>query len=98
MIPDHLLPQGTRPMTVSIALPEELIGIIKRKVASSRYASASEVLREALRLLDESDQQEAEQIERLRHAWDEGIGSGDAGVLDFDELRAAARWKRAGRG
>jgi antitoxin ParD1/3/4 len=32
-----------------------------------------------------------EEIERLRRLWDEGKASGDAGVVDFVELRREAR-------
>lgn len=36
-----------------------------------------------------------ENIERLRQAWDDGKASGDAGPLDFDELRRKARRRLA---
>ncbi len=35
--------------------------------------------------------QDIEQTDHLRAAWNEGITSGDAGPLDFAELKAAAR-------
>lgn len=76
-------------MSVSVSLTPELLNLIKEKVASGRYTSISEVVREALRLLERADRLESEQIEALRRAWHEGIDSGDAGVLDFAELRAA---------
>jgi antitoxin ParD1/3/4 len=79
------------PMNISISLTPELIGLIKAKVESGRYTSTSEVVREALRLLERSDRLEAERSEELRRAWQEGVDSGDAGPLDFAELRAVAR-------
>ena len=78
-------------MNISISLTPELVELIKSKVASGLYASTSEVVREALRLLERSDRHEAPQLEKLRREWAEGINSGDAGLLDFDELRASAR-------
>ena len=78
-------------MNVSISLTPELLGLIKAKVESGRYTSTSEVVREALRLLERSDQLEGERIAGLRRAWQEGVDSGDAGPLDFAELRDAAR-------
>ncbi len=81
-------------MNVSISLTPELLGLIKAKVASGRYTSTSEVVREALRLLERADR-EAEQIEELQRAWREGLDSGDAGPIDFDALRFAAEQERA---
>jgi antitoxin ParD1/3/4 len=82
-------------MNISISLTPELVGLIKAKVDSGRYTSTSEVVREALRLLERSDQLAAERVEGLRRAWQEGVESGDAGPLDFAELRDAARRERA---
>jgi antitoxin ParD1/3/4 len=84
-------------MNISISLPPELIGLIKTKVASGRYSSTSEVVREALRLLERADQQETERIKLLRRAWREGVESGDAGEVDFAELRRAAKREPAAR-
>jgi antitoxin ParD1/3/4 len=77
-------------MNISVSLTPELIDLIKAKVDSGRYTSTSEVVREALRLLERADQQEIERIKGLRHAWKEGIESGNAGELDFAKLRRAA--------
>jgi len=78
-------------MNISISLTPELVGMIKAKVEGGRYSSTSEVVREALRLMERMEQREAEQTEYLRRAWNEGIASGDAGDLDFAELKIAAR-------
>ena len=77
-------------MNISISLTPELLNLIKAKVASGRYTSTSEVVREALRLLERLDRLEEDRIEELRQAWREGIESGDAGPLDLNELREAA--------
>ena len=77
-------------MNISISLTPELLGLIKAKVDSGRYSSTSEVVREALRLLERADRLEAERIQGLRRTWQEGVDSGDAGALDFAELRAEA--------
>ena len=78
-------------MNVSISLTPELLDLIKAKVNSGRYTSTSEVVREALRLLERADRLETERLDGLRRAWQEGVESGDAGPLDFAELREAAR-------
>jgi antitoxin ParD1/3/4 len=77
-------------MNISISLTPELLSLIKAKVASGRYASTSEVVREALRLLERLDRLEEQRIKELRQAWREGIESGDAGPLDLGELRETA--------
>jgi len=78
-------------MNISISLTPELLGLIKAKVDSGRYTSTSEVVREALRLLERSDRLESDRAEGLRRAWQDGVESGDAGPLDFTELRDVAR-------
>ena len=82
-------------MNISISLTPELVGLIKAKVDSGRYTSTSEVVREALRLLERADEREAETRARLRQAWDDGLASGDGGPLDFSELKAQARRRLA---
>jgi len=78
-------------MNISISLTPQLVDLIKTKVESGRYTSTSEVIREALRLLERADRLETEQTDALRRAWAEGIESGDAGPLDFDEIRAEVK-------
>ncbi|MGH7914876.1 MAG: type II toxin-antitoxin system ParD family antitoxin, partial [Candidatus Binataceae bacterium] len=41
---------------MNVSLTRELEKIVAERVSSGRYASASEVIREALRLLEERDQ------------------------------------------
>lgn len=78
-------------MNISISLTPELVGMIKAKVESGRYTSTSEVIREALRMLERAEEREAGERTRLRRAWAEGMASGDAGPLDFADLKAEAR-------
>jgi antitoxin ParD1/3/4 len=80
-----------------VSLAPELIGLIQAKVQSGRYTSINEVVREALRLLDRADRQEAERVKALRRAWKEGIDSGDAGEIDFAGLREVAKRELASR-
>ena len=82
-------------MNISISLTPELVALIKAKVATGRYSSTSEVVREALRLLERADAREAEEQARLRQAWGEGVASGDAGPLDFAALKAEGRARLA---
>ena len=71
----------------SIALVEHWQAFIEKQVSSGRYGSASEVIRNALRLLEERDAE----IETLRAALVEGEASGSAGRLDMDGIKRKAR-------
>ena len=71
----------------SITLGDHLEGFITRQVDSGRYSTASEVVRASLRLLEEHEQR----VEALRQALIEGEASGDAGALDFAEIKRKAR-------
>lgn len=62
-------------MPMSINLPTQLEGLVRQKVASGLYASASEVVREALRLREEQDRIRVTKLERLRQYIREGLES-----------------------
>jgi len=78
-------------MDVSVSLPESVADFVKEKIASGRYGSSSEVVSEALRLMQVAERQDAEKLTWLREAWEKGVDSGDAGELDFAELKREAR-------
>ena len=82
-------------MNMNVSLTDELANFVKAKVAAGRYTSSSEVVREALRLMETHEQQQAEKLELLRAAWKEGIDSGDAGEVDFTALKKEARARLA---
>ena len=82
-------------MNMNVSLTDELANFVKTKVAAGRYSSSSEVVREALRLMEKIDQHEAEKLKFLRQAWKDGIDSGDAGELDFAALKQEARARLA---
>jgi antitoxin ParD1/3/4 len=76
-----------RPMIMNVSLTDELSAFVNEKVASGRYTSASEVVQEALRLMEHHEQTEATKLQWLREAYQVGLASGDAGELDFAEVR-----------
>ena len=82
-------------MNMNVSLTEDLASFVKAKVSGGRYASSSEVVREALRLLENVEQRDAEKLHYLRKAWQEGIDSGEAGELDFAALKLEARARLA---
>ena len=82
-------------MNMNVSLTDELASFVKAKVSAGRYTSSSEVVREALRLMEKVEQQEAEKLGLLRKAWQAGIDSGDAGEVDFASLKQEARARLA---
>ena len=82
-------------MNMNVSLTDELANFVKDKVSTGRYGSSSEVIREALRLMEKHDRQEAEKLRLLRKAWRDGIDSGDAGEVDFSALKKEARARKA---
>ncbi len=82
-------------MNMNVSLTDELANFVKAKVSAGRYSSSSEVVREALRLMEKVEAREAEKLTYLRQAWQDGIDSGDAGELDFKALKEEARARLA---
>jgi antitoxin ParD1/3/4 len=76
---------------VNVSLPPELERIVADKVASGRYASSSDVIRAALRLLDDRDRKEAARLEALQRDIRAGLDSGPARPFDADELKRRVR-------
>jgi antitoxin ParD1/3/4 len=68
--------------TTSFVLGDHFEKLITQQLQSGRYASASEIVREALRLLEQ--QQTA--IQRLNNAIEEGYASGCSEPFDWAEL------------
>ena len=65
------------------------------KVDSGLYNSASEVMREALRLLEERDQLRELQLEALRRDIQQGIDSGEATPLTIEDIKQRGRARLA---
>lgn len=53
-------------MGMDVNLTPELETLVRRRVASGMYTSASEMVREALRLMEARDQMRAMRLEQLR--------------------------------
>lgn len=84
-------------MGMNVNLTPQLEEWVRAKVASGMYTSASEVVREALRLMDQQDRLQAAKIERLREDVRQGLGSGPSVAWDVGELKQKARTRRASR-
>src|SRR5580692_97451 len=65
--------------TRNINLTEHFDRFVERQVSSGRYGNASEIVREALRLLEEQEQERAAKLKVLRQAANQGFAEIDQG-------------------
>ena len=77
-------------MPSSYAIGDHFEQFIKTQLESGRYSSASEVVRDALRLMEEREQLRQVQLEQLRQQIRAGIDSGPSIPEEevFDRLSA----------
>ena len=74
---------------MNVSLTPELEQLVKDKVNSGRYHSVSEVMGEALRLLDERDRLQEKRLAELKAKIQEGIEASERGeVVDGEEVFA----------
>ena len=94
--------------TRNINLTDRLDRFVERQVSSGRYSNASEIVRDALRLLEEQEQDREAKLKALRRAAGQGFDEIDQGqgiVLKgknaisrfVAELEAEVKTKRAAR-
>jgi len=79
---------------MNVSLTPELDKFVEERVKAGRYRSASEVIREGLRLLAEKEDLRKLKLKRLEEELELGLGSG-AGIPmtggDWENLRNLAR-------
>jgi len=84
---------------MNVSLTPELEKYVAKKVDSGRYGSASEVMREALRLHEEQERLRALRVKTLKRQLASGIAQLDRGEgreYDPEEIKAEGR-RRARR-
>jgi antitoxin ParD1/3/4 len=84
-------------MTLNVNLTPQLEKLVRQKVESGRYNSASEVVREALRLMETQNELHALQLERLRRDVREGLESGPPRPWSVAEMKRQGRKVAASR-
>lgn len=80
--------------SMNISLTPQLENFVKQKVSTGMYNSVSEVIREALRLLEEKEVLKAMKLEALKADIQDGIDSLDSGQgkpLDIESIKARGR-------
>ena len=80
---------------MNISLNEHFEAYIQKKLNSGQYHSVSEVVREALRLMQEKDQAKQARLDYYKGEIKKGIESGASTDWDAEEFLAEAK-KRAG--
>ncbi len=81
-------------MGMNVNLTPQLEELVRSKVASGLYTSASEVVREALRLMDEQDRLREAKLAQLRSDVRQGLASGSSQPWDAEALKSMARARR----
>lgn len=87
-------------MPTSVALGAHFEDFVKRQLAEGRYNNASEIVRAGLRLLEDSERENALKLKALRAALKAGIDSGIGHDADqvFDRLEAKYKVRQKARG
>lgn len=78
-------------MNMNVLLTDELANFVKVKVQSGRYTTSSEVVQDALCLLEKHEQDELQKLGWLQDAWCEGLDGGEASEIDLDALKREGR-------
>lgn len=85
-------------MTINISLPAEMEARVREHVASGLYGSASEVVREALRLFEAYQSVRMSTLVALKADLDKGVADLQAGrvvPMDMATLKAEGRARRS---
>ena len=81
-------------MSMNVSLPPELEARVRQRVESGMYGSASEVIREALRLFEAYEQIKTAKLDSLRQDIAKGLSDakkGRAKEVDFEKLKQQGR-------
>lgn len=73
-------------MATSYTIGKHFEGFIQSLIESGRYSTASEVMRDGLRLVEEREQRRVARLEALRAEIQKGIDSGPAEEVDIKEM------------
>lgn len=80
---------------LNVTITDEQKHLVERVIADGRFASASEVVRDGLRLFSEREMLREAKLSELRRLIQEGLASGPAEPWDIEEIKAFARQRAA---
>jgi antitoxin ParD1/3/4 len=81
-------------MSMNVSLPPELESRVRQRVESGMYGSASEVIREALRLFEAYEQVKTTKLDSLRQDIAKGLSdvtNDHTEEVDFESLKRQGR-------
>ena len=81
-------------MSMNVSLPPELEARVRQRVESGMYGSASEVIREALRLFEAYEEVKTAKLDNLRRDIAQGLNdvqNGRVNEIDFASLKQQGR-------
>jgi antitoxin ParD1/3/4 len=78
-------------MPSSYTIGDHFESFVSNLTESGRYASASEVMRDGLRLLEQREQERSAKLDALRRDIAEGMASGESEPLDMAAIKQEAR-------
>ena len=83
----------------SYSIGKHFEGFIERLIESGRYSTASEVIRDGLRLIEEREQSREAKLQALRAEIQKGLDSGPAEEVGdmFARIKAEGRKQLAGK-
>jgi antitoxin ParD1/3/4 len=73
-------------MATSYSIGKHFEELIESLIASGRYSTASEIMREGLRLVEEREERRKAKLEALRAEIQKGFDSGPAKAVDLAEF------------
>lgn len=84
-------------MPSSYTIGEHFETMVKELIDSGRYSSASEVMRDGLRMVEEREQLRQIKLKALQAAIQEGLASGPSEPWDVEDIKAEGRRLLAAR-
>ena len=84
-------------MATSYTVGKHYEKFIKDLVESGRYSTASEVMRDGLRLIEEREERRKAKLSALRAEIQVGLDSGPAEAWDVDDIKKRGHQRRAAK-